>query len=317
MSKINTRKEWLEYRRLGIGASDAPIVMGLSPWMTPLQLWEQKTADTVEEWEGNYATKLGDEAEPKIRSLFELQKGQSFEPALVESAEFPFIRASLDGWTEDKKTLVEIKLLNKKDWDIAKQTGKVPDKYYCQIQHQLIASQAESCFFAAYLFQEFKLNRKKNLSLENLIVVEVFPDKKYQGNLIECEMNFWNNHVLKRKPPTTGSKDVVELNTIDPVVKWYLEVKENHDELSKILAKAESELKELAEASGHDTITSCGLKLAKVSRAGSFSVSKAEEVVKFTKEFADKLTPTERAFYTGKGSAYWKITMPKKEKKEE
>jgi putative phage-type endonuclease len=37
------RKQWLEARRQGIGGSDAPVVLGLSPWKSPLALWAEKT----------------------------------------------------------------------------------------------------------------------------------------------------------------------------------------------------------------------------------------------------------------------------------
>ena len=33
-------REQLERRRHGIGGSDAPVVVGLSKWRTPFQLWQ-------------------------------------------------------------------------------------------------------------------------------------------------------------------------------------------------------------------------------------------------------------------------------------
>lgn len=36
------RAEWLEARRDGLGASDAAAVLGISPWKTNVQLWEEK-----------------------------------------------------------------------------------------------------------------------------------------------------------------------------------------------------------------------------------------------------------------------------------
>ena len=39
---IQGTSEWLENRKNHIGASDAPVVMGVSPWDTPYKLWENK-----------------------------------------------------------------------------------------------------------------------------------------------------------------------------------------------------------------------------------------------------------------------------------
>ncbi len=39
---IQHSNEWLELRKNKIGASDAPIIMKVSPWKTPYRLWEEK-----------------------------------------------------------------------------------------------------------------------------------------------------------------------------------------------------------------------------------------------------------------------------------
>lgn len=36
------RAEWLEGRRQGIGGSDVAAVLGLSPWKTALDVWNDK-----------------------------------------------------------------------------------------------------------------------------------------------------------------------------------------------------------------------------------------------------------------------------------
>lgn len=39
----NERVEWLKARRSGIGGSDVAACLGLNPWRTPVQVWEDKT----------------------------------------------------------------------------------------------------------------------------------------------------------------------------------------------------------------------------------------------------------------------------------
>ena len=37
-----SREEWLDYRREGIGGSEAAIIVGLNRFGSPLQLWADK-----------------------------------------------------------------------------------------------------------------------------------------------------------------------------------------------------------------------------------------------------------------------------------
>lgn len=36
-------EDWLEYRTLGVGGSEAAVIAGISRWKTPLQVWLEKT----------------------------------------------------------------------------------------------------------------------------------------------------------------------------------------------------------------------------------------------------------------------------------
>ena len=64
-------EEWLNYRRLGIGGSDASTILGLNPFNSILRLWEDKTGRIpVEEKENEY-TRFGHVMEPVIRKEFE------------------------------------------------------------------------------------------------------------------------------------------------------------------------------------------------------------------------------------------------------
>ena len=54
-----TNEQWLEYRRLGIGGSDAAAVMGLSPFCTMRDLYYDKCGiqAVMEEEESNWVAK--------------------------------------------------------------------------------------------------------------------------------------------------------------------------------------------------------------------------------------------------------------------
>src|SRR3990172_7017919 len=89
---------WLEWKNQGLGSSDAPIIMGVSPWMTALQLWEIKTGKFKPSQESNWAMERGSRLEPKARAHYQLLTERDMTPALKEHPEYPFLRASLDGF---------------------------------------------------------------------------------------------------------------------------------------------------------------------------------------------------------------------------
>ena len=134
MIKQNTQ-EWLELRKSHIGASDAPIILGQSPWKTAFQLWEEKLG-LREPQQINAAMMRGHELEQIARSAYSKHTGVMVEPEVVFHTEKEWMMASLDGLSLDRSIVVEIKCPGEIDHNIAAQ-GKVPAKYYAQLQHQL------------------------------------------------------------------------------------------------------------------------------------------------------------------------------------
>ena len=66
---VNDRKEWLKARQKGIGGSDAASVLGISPWKTNVQLWEEKTGITEpEDISEKEVVRFGKESEAAICS---------------------------------------------------------------------------------------------------------------------------------------------------------------------------------------------------------------------------------------------------------
>lgn len=301
--EMQSREDWLKWRKSGIGGSDAYILMEQTDWSTPMDLYNDKISDEVGEWEGNFATKLGDEAEPKIRSLFELLEGKSFSPCLVQMDGYPYVIASLDGRTEDKKELSEYKLINKADWDLAKKFKKVPDKYYTQMQHQLMASKADKCWFVCYLFSAFKNARKKPLSSEFLAVVEVLPDLEFQKQLLALETAFWQENVKKKKPPKPSKSEEIEIKGLATDVKKWSAKTRQLSKLNEEIKVLEKKIKDAAEETGSSKALCHGLKLSKISKVGSVDYKKVPELK------GVDLEPYRKA-----GSSYWKITPPKEKK---
>lgn len=89
--------EWVEARRTFIGASDAPAVLGLSPWATPLDVWADKL-DIGTRFEGNLATRMGHALEAMIAQewLNENPGHVLFDAPTVRHPDLPHIAVSVD-----------------------------------------------------------------------------------------------------------------------------------------------------------------------------------------------------------------------------
>ena len=136
--EIQGTPEWLENRKNFIGASDAPIIMGESPWCTPLGLWEQKVGITPPPKE-NYAMRRGSAMESSAREAFNDKIGMLTLPQVVYHPKYDFMMASLDGLSVDETIAVEIKCPGVKAHALAIE-GKVPIYYKAQLQHQMECS---------------------------------------------------------------------------------------------------------------------------------------------------------------------------------
>lgn len=286
------RLEWLQWRKEGIGSSDAPIIMGCSDFFTPLKLYEEKIAPEVVDRPPNFIQERGIRMEPRIRSLFEMIIGKAFEPKLFVMDGFKFLRASMDGTSADKE-IIEIKISGAADWAGAKE-GKVPEKYIPQIQHQFLVSGYKSGYYLSYLYEK---EEPKVLVPEKLAVVKVFPDKEYIENLFKEEIRFWNC-VETKKPPISSDKDFKKLNSaeLNRVAERYLQLKKEASAIDSELEYAKEILLTEAANSGVSRLLIGKLKLTQVSREGNVDYKAIPE-----------LKGVDLAKYRKPGSSFWKI----------
>lgn len=78
-----SREDWLDYRRLGIGGSDAAAIMGLSPFSTIRDLYFDKIGVTpvIEEEEENWVAKeVGHRLEDLVAMIFAKKTGLEVFP---------------------------------------------------------------------------------------------------------------------------------------------------------------------------------------------------------------------------------------------
>ena len=191
---------WLEWRSKGIGGSDAPIIMGVSPYKTAYQLWEEKTGRVKRESADNWATNRGNQLEPIARAKYELANDVEMGPAVCQHEKYEFIRASMDGWNPRLKRGLEIKFSGKADHE-GTRAGKVPEKYWPQVQHQFLATGAEIIdYYSYYVPKGVDDHQGEGICLS------VKPDLEYIKKYLAIATYFWEC-VTSNTPPQMTMSD--------------------------------------------------------------------------------------------------------------
>ena len=201
-----TREEWLAGRNTqGIGGSEAAAAVGLSPWQTPLDLWKLKTHQTTpKDISGNAAVAQGVMMEPILRDFFirvHADYTLAYYPYdMLYQMERPWLFATLDGELTDangKRGILEIKTATpngKAGWD-KWGNGQMPQNYFCQTLHQLLATGFDFvCLFAAL----YSMNGDITLREYEIYREDVKADLDW---LLEQETEFWGYVQRFEMPP--------------------------------------------------------------------------------------------------------------------
>ena len=205
---LKERDLWLKARINGIGASDASSILGMNPYKSNVELWEEKTNRRIaEDISSKSYVKYGNDAEHLLRDLFILDYPQyevnynEFE-MMAKVKGYPFIFATLDGGLKEKLAgrlgVLEIKtteIQQSNQWE--KWKDQVPTNYYVQLLHQLLATGYDFAVLKAqikwYKQSEMQLTTK-HYFIER---VEVQADINY---LLQEEIKFWENVKKDNRP---------------------------------------------------------------------------------------------------------------------
>lgn len=256
---------WLEWRRQGIGGSDAAAILGISPWTTRYQLWEDKTGRSKPK-ESNWAQERGTAMEPVARAWYELKTGIEMRDGCVVHSEFPFMRCSLDGGSDEARRALEIKCPGQKDHDTAKE-GRVPDKYFPQCQHALIVTGYDSLDYVSFQ------------SHQDAVIINVKPDAEWCKKYFEEAHRFWFDHVVADVPPELSEKDFQKMpKELANEVSEYLGIKSEMEDLETKLSELKKDI--LEKLGEHPRAKGFGLSVNTVFRKGTIDYAKAGKELK-------------------------------------
>ncbi len=169
-------KDWLDWRRSKIMASESSVILQISPYKTPDELLNEKVRG-FEVVPNHYMTR-GTQLEPVALEFFELETGLTMFPMIGQSVTCDWMGASFDGVSLDRKHIVEIKCNGKKNHSLALQ-GKITSYHNAQVQHQIYVSELDFSYY--YSFDG-----------ERGVVLKIQRDDKFIENMIEKEKEFWD-----------------------------------------------------------------------------------------------------------------------------
>lgn len=198
---------WLKARGYGIGGSDASAILGMNPYKSNIELFEEKTGRLLpEDISDKPYVKYGTQAEPLIRLLFILDYPEYqviyHENRILRSKTFPFMQASLDGElidSEGRKGILEVKTTNiLQSMQREKWKDRIPDNYYIQVLHYLLVTGWDFVVLRAHLRSDWGPDRRTMVKHYFIERSEVETDLKM---LLAEEQKFWEYVESGRKPP--------------------------------------------------------------------------------------------------------------------
>ena len=188
-TKDMPREEWLQWRKKGIGGSDAATVLGLNPYSSLLTLYADKLG-LLPEREDNEQMRQGRDLEQYVADRFMEATGKKVKRlnAMLAHPDHDWMLADVDRLVVGEKALLECKttsVYNKSDFE----GGEIPPYYYVQVQHYLAVTGLPVGYLAVLV-----LNR-------GFYWYQIDADPNEQAALIAAEEKFWTNHVMKQVPP--------------------------------------------------------------------------------------------------------------------
>lgn len=234
-------KQWLDWRRTGIGASDAPIVAGRSPYKSRAELWLEKVGKTPRSDAMTPPQMWGHLLEAPIAAALQrrIDCQYSGEQVCFASDAHPWQLATLDRVTT-KNEVVELKSVNPSKARTLGDDGDVdslPEEWLLQSQHQLAVTGFELVIFGVFVG-----------TTEDIRIYHVERNQELIDALTDLEAEFWESVQAKEPPPALDHRDAEALTkhfgVVDECVSLGVDAEslvEEYERIKDAIASLESE----------------------------------------------------------------------------
>lgn len=204
MSRILTptkdlpHEKWLEYRRTGIGGSDAATIVGLNPYGSLFKLYADKKG-LITSIPDNEAMRQGRDLEEYVAKRFTEATGKKVRRRnyMFQHDKYDYVLADIDREIIGENAGLECKttsVFNKSDFE----NGEIPLTYYVQMTHYMAVMGYERMYLAVLIlskgFYWFVIERNED---------EI-------NNLVSAESNFWDSYVVPGTPPELDGSEATK-----------------------------------------------------------------------------------------------------------
>jgi putative phage-type endonuclease len=183
------------FRRTGIGASESPCLVGLSPFGNPISVWAEKVG--IEIRETTDAMDLGVILEEGVARLYARKTGHEVAHfGTLRHPRFPWMLATPDLAVFGERRLAQIKIVGAfmaHHW-----AAGVPGYVEVQVQHEMEVADADACDVVALIGgTDFR-------------ILPVERDREMGRDLVEVCEAFWTKHVLGNVMPDPDGSAIAD-----------------------------------------------------------------------------------------------------------
>lgn len=186
------REWWLEDRRKHLTGTEVPAILGLSPWIKPIDIWLGKQGerkDNPKPWQ-----QAGKRFEQAILAELAAREGRQIEYAdpyqLVLVPGFPLLGATLDATWADNGCPVDAKNIRYKDDDWGDDgSGDFPLYYRLQLHIQMMATETHEADLAVCFTGQdfFRYHMTRDLEIDAVVKEE--------------SRKWWDKHIVRGIAP--------------------------------------------------------------------------------------------------------------------
>ena len=193
-------EQQIQERRDYLGASDIPILLGISPWQTPYDLYRFKVYGELSQ-EVTDAMRLGNFLEQGLVAFYSHKHNIVVETGMntIFHPTKSYLACNLDGRI-DKDTILEVKT-GAQYWE-----DGIPVYYEAQCQWMMHLSGAKKCIVIGYIGGRYN-------------EYEIIYDPELCMIMEERADEFWQLVTTRTPPPLTSLSDYKQVYIIDDNVK--------------------------------------------------------------------------------------------------
>lgn len=193
------RQEWLAWRQDGIGASEAPQLLGIAP--SPLSLYLSKV-DPPRESESTIPQRVGKMLEPLIADLYGKETGDTIrvQQECFSHPEHSFMRATIDGISNSGK-IVEFKTVGARSRNSVGSDGtdEIPDTWITQVQWQMLVTGITQADVAVLIGND------------DFRIFAIPFEKRIASLLVARAREFWSRVEARQPPAPTNDDDPTQV----------------------------------------------------------------------------------------------------------